>query len=427
MEERGPVPASSSSSSAATATANEASPLVHSEGDEWDEASAGDVGSRPIPALPFLWTAVFVCGVFLSAAFFSTGDESAGAAGDAARSSQRRPVVEAKYLVSNFEEQQKQAFVMMAAEVPGQLGSSSLWGCLSVARALQRLSERHLVLLTDFTTFPDKSSVQKNFEMLGVDVRVLQKVIVPGLADTDVKSMMLQKLQAWRLTEFEKVIWVDWDVLVFRNVDWLFDREWMWAARDDPLCHMQAESPNTGILMLYPDEVVFNALVDHASKVPWTNANGLIRTYFADVQKRPVKLLSEVEADYGQCLGHRIPTPYRNKDGTTVTGAWSTPAFVHKSGGVQYTWYEGQKVNEDENTCFSIDLKVQRLPSKGQILNVCHYHPLSAYWRDNLCSAASDLLKIKTIEVESFCSDECYYQLSGDFSCLEQLPDGPMP
>jgi len=265
----------------------------------------------------------------------------------------------------------------------------------------------------------------------------LEKVHIPGLSKKQLRdsdkarelARSLQKLQAWKMTDFDKVVWLEADSIVYRSIDWLFTRDWMWSARDDPACEMTAETPSTSILLLYPSLKDFKGLVEFASDNFSDLAySEIVTKYFADVRKKPIKLLSEVEAHYGQCVVGHIPTPYRNDDGTPVTGAWSTPAFVHRSGGMTYTSYKDQKARDDNNMCFSLDMSHQKYPLDGRILNVCQYHPLSAYWRDAFCTAAVKMLHIKAREVNAFCNDECYYEMSGS-ACVDAAVQlsGPVP
>jgi hypothetical protein len=281
---------------------------------------------------------------------------------------------------------------------------------------------------------PDGSPVKIQFRRLGVEVRHLKEVHIPGLSKKQLRHdeerlRSLQRLQVWTMTDFDKIVWLESDSIVYRSLDWLFTREWMWSARNDTLCNMNSETPSLGMLLLHPSLPDFRGLVEHAGNhLLDSTYSDVVASYFAKVRKRPIRLLSEVEADYGQCLGNRIPTPYRNNDGTPVTGSWSTPAFVHRSGGMKFTWYEGQKAKQDDNMCFSLDLSHQKYPSKGRILNICHYHPLSAYWRDAFCEAATKVLDIKVREVNAFCTDSCYYEMSGS-ACVDAAVQlsGPVP
>lgn len=178
----------------------------------------------------------------------------------------------------------------------------------------------------------------------------------------------------------------------------------MWAQRDDWFCRLHAHRVSTGILLLQPSLADYHGLLEYASSLDQLphGDQQLISTYFFQKYGHSVNLLSDVEAAFGQCLGN-APTPYLNSDATPVRGSWSLPAFVHRSGG-----WQNANVEEYSNICFSINSARQRYSVNGTVLNVCHFHPLGAYWRTHLCDAAQ-LVGIHVPEVVAFCDDACWY------------------
>lgn len=96
---------------------------------------------------------------------------------------------------------------------------------------------------------------------------------VPQLDSQDVQNLALlsrpelgvtyTKLNAWRLTQFDKCVFLDADTLVLRNVDELFDRPEMSAAPDIgwPDCF------NSGVFVFVPSETTYQALIQHAASV----------------------------------------------------------------------------------------------------------------------------------------------------------------
>jgi len=266
--------------------------------------------------------------------------------------------------------------------------------------------------------------VEQRLRLMGVDVRPMPTFSTSGVAwaqaagdaatMNDFDNSAAVKLQVWNMTEFDKIVWLSADSVVYRNVDWLFERDGTWASRRDPECHFQASEVQSSLMMLHPSEQDFKDIVSFAEKNPNRNTDALIYTFFANVRQKPIQLLSEMEASGGQCLSNQIPTPYRNGDGSPVRGAWSLPAFVHRSGA--YAYGGGQAYTSD-NVCFSIHLQDQVITGDdSRPRNVCHYHPLAAYWRDSFCIAAVRVLSVKDWKVSQFCEDVCYYKGSCDDS-----------
>ncbi|KAJ1929652.1 glycogenin glucosyltransferase [Tieghemiomyces parasiticus] len=89
------------------------------------------------------------------------------------------------------------------------------------------------------------------------------------------------KLELWRLTDYAKVIFLDADTLVLRNIDDLFDRTGDFAAAPDigwPDCF------NSGVMVCTPSHHTFDKLVAMASVGGSFDGGdqGLLNDYFAD-------------------------------------------------------------------------------------------------------------------------------------------------
>lgn len=301
------------------------------------------------------------------------------------------------------------AYVMMSYTAPGE--EEEIWGVLAVAAALRRLSQYPLVVLTNSTHFPDGSPYDEAFEKLGIQRLPVYRVDMPS---QQLESGMLTarwkyaywKLQIWKLTQFDKLIWLDSDTMVFRDIDWLFERTWMWAQRDDWFCKLDQTNVCSGVMLLEPNEQDFYGLLKYASTLTELTDGDqqLIMMYFNDVVRRPINLLSDLEASFGQCLG-KADSPYLNADGSVISGSWSTPAVVHKSGG-----WGNTNNNEYANACFVPKIAIQLYTVGNDTINVCQYHPLGVYWRDNFCQVAHHTLRLNTTEVLTFCDDACWFR-----------------
>jgi len=299
----------------------------------------------------------------------------------------------------------KYAYVMMAHDDPGSF--EHLWGALAVVRMLQRLSRYPIVLLTNRTHLPDGKNLASALQGLNVHILPVRRVAMPkhySVPQHTRWEVAFWKLQIWTLTQFTKLIWLDSDSLISRSLDWLFHRPGMWAQRDDWHCLLKQSNVCSGILLLYPNLDDYQGLLDYANELTEL-PNGdqqLIAQYFTIKRHKAFNLLSDVDAAFGQCLG-KTPTPYLNHDKSPVWGFWSVPAFVHKSGG-----WQNANIPAYSNVCFSINMTRQRYLQGNAIINICHYHPLGAYWRNHFCEAAWQL-HISLPEVADFCTDSCWY------------------
>jgi len=290
-------------------------------------------------------------------------------------------------------------------DVPGSF--EHLWGALALVRMLQRLSRYPIVLLTNRTHLPDGKDLTTALQGMNVHVLPVRRVDMPkhySVPQHNRWEVAFWKLQIWTLTMFTKLIWLDSDSLVSRSIDWLFQRPGMWAQRDDWTCQLKQPNICSGIFSLYPSLEDFQGLLSYAeelTELPQGDQQ-LIAQYFTVKRQSAINLLSDVDAAFGQCLG-KTPTPYLNHDKSPVWGFWSVPAFVHKSGG-----WQNANIPAYSNVCFSINMTRQRYLQGDLTINVCHYHPLGAYWRNHFCEAAWQV-HISLPEVAHFCTDSCWY------------------
>lgn len=155
-----------------------------------------------------------------------------------------------------------------------------------VALVSTEVSEEHLQVMHSF-----------NITTVSYAPRSLFKIAYePHSRSTWERDRILwQKLRVWGLTDFEKVIMLDYDLLLLKNFDELFDQEELSgvpmlfdqekvAFWKDPLVGDPVESAwsnlqkiveprvgwtglNSGVLVLKPSADTFNALIDAASKM----------------------------------------------------------------------------------------------------------------------------------------------------------------
>ena len=115
------------------------------------------------------------------------------------------------------------------------------------------------------------------------DVRTIEHVEVNQALKSRCKNKFTRvftKLRAWELNDFRKVVLLDTDILVRRNVDELFDLPTPTAPMRGHLAHepgklrpgkslydnttrLQKFGINAGVIVLSPDSQVFDRMVEH--------------------------------------------------------------------------------------------------------------------------------------------------------------------
>lgn len=141
-------------------------------------------------------------------------------------------------------------------------------GVVAIARQLQLLSEYPLVLLTDVESFLDGTSIAK-LHVLGVNVMPLEHLEPPRKLEHSRWRVAWWKMQIWKLTQYERLIWLDSDAVLYRSVDYLFERPWMYAQQDDWFCKFKKAGMHmcSGIMLLFPNISDFYGLRDCCVRV----------------------------------------------------------------------------------------------------------------------------------------------------------------
>jgi len=138
-----------------------------------------------------------------------------------------------------------------------------VWGAKALAVSLQTVkSQADLVVLVtsdvDFATRRDMESVgYKIKEVAQINDHKDYHNGVHGRRFTNVMT----KLAVWNLTEYERVVYFDADILVVRNVDSLFQCHGFCGQVSRP--GHEGNKFNTGVMVLEPNTTVFNEMVEN--------------------------------------------------------------------------------------------------------------------------------------------------------------------
>lgn len=102
------------------------------------------------------------------------------------------------------------------------------------------------------------------------------------------------KLRAWELTEYDKLVFLDGDTIVVKNIDDLFDRPAFAAAPDFFL----PDRFSSGVMVLEPNAEVFTHMVHELSRVESYDGGdqGFLNNFFPDW--------------YALSVEHRLPVGY---------------------------------------------------------------------------------------------------------------------
>ncbi|EEB16143.1 hypothetical protein Phum_PHUM407280 [Pediculus humanus corporis] len=163
-------------------------------------------------------------------------------------------------------------------------------GALVLAHSLKKSNTCHklAVLITPAVSQPMREQLQTVFDVVKtVDVLDSKDEAHLALLQRPELGVTFTKIHCWRMTEFEKCVFLDADTLVVRNCDELFEREEFSAAPDVswPDCF------NSGVFVYKPSMETFNKLLQFAVERGSFDGGdqGLLNQFFSDWATEDIK------------------------------------------------------------------------------------------------------------------------------------------
>jgi len=185
-------------------------------------------------------------------------------------------------------------------------------------------TERRLtVLVTDRVSEEIRNKLSQVYDLVvKVDELNSQDTVNLALLCRPELGITFTKLFAWKLTQFQKCVFLDADTLVLQNMDDCFEREELSAAPDVgwPDCF------NSGVFVFVPSLDTFSKLVEFASSTGSFDGGdqGLLNQYFSDWATADIK--------------KHLPFGYNLNANATYFYA---PAYKHYEGSVKLVHFIG--------------------------------------------------------------------------------------
>nr|GMC57923.1 UDP-glucuronate:xylan alpha-glucuronosyltransferase 1 isoform X1 [Ipomoea batatas] len=155
------------------------------------------------------------------------------------------------------------------------LHSAHIYVCGAIAAAQSiRLagSRRDLVILVDETISEYHRS---GLEAAGWKVRTIQRIRNPKAEKDAYNEWNYSKFRLWQLTDYDKIIFIDADLLTLRNIDILFHMPEISATGNNGTLF------NSGVMVIEPSNCTFNLLMNHINE--FESYNGGDQGYLNEV------------------------------------------------------------------------------------------------------------------------------------------------
>ncbi|CAI9291484.1 unnamed protein product [Lactuca saligna] len=132
-------------------------------------------------------------------------------------------------------------------------------GAIAAAQSIRMSgSTRDLVILVD-NTISDYH--REGLQAAGWKVHTIERIRNPKAERDAYNEWNYSKFRLWQLTDYDKIIFIDADLLILRNIDFLFEMPEITATGNN------ATLFNSGVMVVEPSNCTFKLLMDHIDEI----------------------------------------------------------------------------------------------------------------------------------------------------------------
>ncbi|KAL7090530.1 hypothetical protein ACP275_12G046600 [Erythranthe tilingii] len=132
-------------------------------------------------------------------------------------------------------------------------------GAIAAAQSIRMSgSTRDLVILVD-ESIGDHH--RRGLQSSGWKVRTIKRIRNPKAEKDAYNEWNYSKFRLWQLTDYNKIIFVDADLLILRNIDFLFKMPQISATGNNGTLF------NSGVMVIEPSNCTFKLLMDHVDEI----------------------------------------------------------------------------------------------------------------------------------------------------------------
>lgn len=132
-------------------------------------------------------------------------------------------------------------------------------GAITAAQSIRMAgSTRDLVILVDKTI---SEYHRGGLEAAGWKIHTIERIRNPKAERDAYNEWNYSKFRLWQLTDYDKIIFIDADLLILRNIDFLFEMPEISAIGNN------ATLFNSGVMVIEPSNCTFQLLMDHINEI----------------------------------------------------------------------------------------------------------------------------------------------------------------
>ncbi|KAJ4790356.1 Hexosyltransferase [Rhynchospora pubera] len=132
-------------------------------------------------------------------------------------------------------------------------------GAITVAQSIRMTGSTHdLILLVDESISADH---RVGLETAGWKIRTIKRIRNPHAEPEAYNEWNYSKFWLWKLTDYDKVIFIDADLIILRNIDVLFTMPEITATGNNGTLF------NSGVMVIEPSDCTFELLMKHINEI----------------------------------------------------------------------------------------------------------------------------------------------------------------
>jgi len=165
---------------------------------------------------------------------------------------------------------------------------SYLFGTLVLNKTLQNTYTKYpFNLLITPNISEETISILKQAEINTILIEPIKNPILDDKKDR--RYYNYSKLNMWNLTQFDKIVYLDADMIVMDNIDELFDKPNLSAVNSGGMIKKDWVQLNSGLMVIEPSSAIFEDMREQIGKIEKEKGKGdqaFLHQYFSDWPER---------------------------------------------------------------------------------------------------------------------------------------------
>ncbi|XP_013603839.1 PREDICTED: putative UDP-glucuronate:xylan alpha-glucuronosyltransferase 5 isoform X1 [Brassica oleracea var. oleracea] len=151
---------------------------------------------------------------------------------------------------------------------------SYVCGAIALAQSIRQSGSRHDMILLHDDSIKNKSRI--GLSLAGWKLRRVERISSPFSEKGSYNEWNYSKLRVWQVTDYDKLVFIDADFIIAKNVDYLFFYPQLSAAGNNRVLF------NSGVMVLEPSACLFEELMQQSFKIKSYNGGdqGFLNEYF---------------------------------------------------------------------------------------------------------------------------------------------------